>query len=910
MAEAAVELLVVSITYLLNRPGFLIGGVRQEISKIKLELESMRCFIKDAEKCKNEIEGVCVWAVQVRDIVFEAEDVIDEFLYHVDGMKKSGFKAFLLRMLKLPEELWITHKTAVELKKIKGEITDIAKRSKRYDLSHIVSSSEPSSHSRSHAQNISDSAFFIGSDEIVGLDSETNELLTWLEGEEEHRIVISVVGMGGSGKTTLVSKTYTSRTIKRNFNCCAWVSVSRHYTIEDLLRRMITEFFNDKDEPVPKKMNFMDYKHLVETLVKFLEQKRYVVVLDDVWNINFWRQVCVALPDNKNRSRVIITTRKEDIASYPYGAGCRVFHSQPLSKSDAWALFCRKAFCNEHNCNCPEELEGIGHTLVEKCEGLPLAIVALGGLMGSKDPSERKWREVYNALSWHISNNPLLDEVKTIFLLSFNDLPYYLKNCFLYCCIFPMGRWVGAGRLMRMWMAEGFLEEKRGLIPEEVGKIYLKELISRSLLQVTKRHSYLRPKMCKLHDLMWELAHSLSEQENFLSICDPENLEGEIRARRLSVHASDGTFRMGGDMKNVRSFSAFDVKETLDDLLPRFRLLRVLELPDAQIQHLPDVIGNLFNLRYLGLSGTHIKELPKSVGRLRNLYTLDIRRTNVKALPQEIDKLFYLRHLLLYQEIEKECFTYTKGMRVPATICKIKNLQVVNCIEANADIIKGIGKMSQLVRIGLTNVRETDKKALCASIEKLKFLRQILLMVAEENESLPIDHLSSTPPNFRKLTLVGKLKDVPHWFPSLRNIIHLHLHWSRLTEDPVPYLCELQCLEHLTLVNAYSSGKEQLFFSSGFLKLEDLHLAVFPDLVEIVFSNGVMPRLECLNIHSCPKLNKVPQGIEYLTRLEELDLKGVSGEFIQRIGGDGIDRPKIRHIPSIKYRTETESCHL
>lgn len=908
------ELLVASIQYLLSKPGFPIGGVRREISKIKLELESMRSFIKDAEKCKNEIEGVSVWAVQVRDIAFEAEDVIDEFLYHVHGMKKSGFKAFLLRVLKFPEELWITHRTAVELKKIKGEIKDIAKRSKRYDLSHIVSSSEPSGDSLNRAQNVSDSAFFIESDEIVGLDSEIDELLTWLEGEEEHRIVISVVGMGGSGKTTLAAKTYTSRTVKRNFDCCAWVSVSKHYMIEDLLRRMITEFFNGKDESAPKNMNSMDYKHLVETLVKFLEQKRYVVVLDDVWNINFWRQVCVALPDNKNRSRVIITTRKEDIASYPYGAGCRVFHSKPLSKSNAWALFCRKAFCNELNCNCPEELECIGHALVEKCEGLPLAIAALGGLMGSKDQSERKWSEVYKALSWHISNNPLLDEVKTIFLLSFNDLPCYLRNCFLYCCLFPMGRWIGAGRLMRMWMVEGFLEERRGLIPEEVGKIYLKELISRSLLQVTKRHSYLRPKMCKLHDMMWELAHSLSEQENFLSICDPEKLVEDLRARRLSVHASDGMFPVGCDMKNVRSFSAFDVKVTsnflLDDLLPRFRLLRVLELLDAEIQHLPDVVGNLFNLRYLGLSGTYIKELPKSVGRLRNLHTLDVRRTNVKALPQEIDKLFYLRHLLVYEEIEKECFTYTKGVQVPATICKLKNLQVVNCIEANADIVKGIGKMSQLVRIGLTNVRETDKKVLCASIEKLKFLRQLLLMVAEENESLPIDHLSSTPTNFRKLTLVGKLKDVPRWFPSLRNIIHLHLHWSQLTEDPVPYLSELHCLEHLTLVNAFSSGKEQLFFSSGFLKLEDLHLAVFPDLIEIVFSKGVMPRLECLNIHSCPKLNKVPQGIENLTSLEELNLKEISAEVIQRISREGVDRPRVRHIPSIKYHTETESRHV
>ncbi|XP_060179724.1 disease resistance protein RPM1-like [Lycium barbarum] len=921
MAESAVNILIKSIEFLLKHPGSVIGGVRHEISHVKLELESIASFIIDAGKCKQQNESLNVWVVQVRDVAFEAEDIIDEFLYHVDSMKKGGFSGRIFGVFYLPKVLWLRNKTALELRRIRGEIKDIAKRSKRYDLSHMEGSlgvGSNSHHSAGSVQNIGESSLFIENDEVVGIDEVRDSLVSSLEGEEAHRVVISVAGMGGSGKTTLVAKAYTSLTVKKNFDCSAWVSVSQNNMIEDLLRKLISEFFNGKEDMVPKNLESMDYRQLVETLVKFLHKKRYVVVFDDVWNNNFWRQISVALPDDKNRSRIIITTRNEDIAAFPYGpGGNHVFRLKPLADDYAWRLFCNKAFSSQPNCQCPPELEKIGRELVKTCEGLPLAIVALGGLMGSKDRSELKWREVYDSLSWHISNNKLLDEVKTVMLMSFNDLPYYLKNCFLYCCRFPMKEWIGAGRLIRMWMAEGFLEEKSSLNPEEVGKIYLKELISRNLLQVVKHQSFIRPKVCKLHDLMWELARSISERENFLSICSAEELEkDEIRARRLSVQNVDGTFKMNGNLTHVRSFSMFNFKgekSLLDDLLSRFRLLRVLELNDAKVDSLPNELGKLFNLRYLSLCGTGIKELPMSVNRLRKLQTLDIRRTEVNSLPNGITELHNLRHLLAYgKKIAADHFAYFKGVKVPGKLWKLKNLQVLNCIEANGDIARKIRKMAKLRRIELTCVKEEYMKDLCSSIDKLKFLHHILLMAVDENEILKLDGVSETRSNiFRKVTLVGKLNNVPRWFSSMLNVMHLHLHWSQLPEDQdfIPCISQLPSLEHLVLVNAYSS-KKQLLFISGFQKLEDLQVSCSLELEEMVFLEGVMPNLMRLHIHDCPKLKEVPQGLEHLTNLELMNLKAASSELVESIRSkESSSRSKVRRIPSIKHYYEADGVH-
>ncbi|KAL2489794.1 Disease resistance protein RPM1 [Forsythia ovata] len=287
------------------------------------------------------------------------------------------------------------------------------------------------------------------------------------------------------------------------------------------------------------------------------------------------------------------------------------------------------------------------------------------------------------------------------------------------------------------------------------------------------------------------------------------------------------------DMRHVRSFSAFNIQATLpfDNLLLRFRLLRMLELRNAPIDNVPKTIGVI----------------------------------------------------------------------VVSSISKLKNLQVVNCLKANDNIVRDIGNLTQLRRLELTNVKKEDGTDLCISIENLKSLHHLLLMASSEDEYLQIDQLSSTPLVLRKITLVGRLYRVPQWFNKLRNVIHLHLHWSQLAEDAIPYISELRVLERLTLINAYTHDKKQLSFEAGFSRLEDLYLEKFPKLVEIVISEGVMSSLARLSLHDCIKLKRVPQGIENLMNLKMLNLKNVSAELVESIRGvEGLDRSRARHIPDIR----------
>ncbi|KAM7507343.1 hypothetical protein LguiA_017796 [Lonicera macranthoides] len=916
MELAAVEFTIMTINSVLKKK-FLVVGIRHEITELKVELESMRSFLRVANKCNNDQnESFDFWVAQVRDAAYKAEDVIDEFVYHIEDIRgrDGGFKGFFHRFLHFPKEIYVRFFTAFKFYQIKEEIKEIATRSKRYDIGHIEegSSSDPTP---KWVQNIEESSFFVKENEVVGKERERSMLLRWLMDEEEpQRAVVSVVGMGGLGKTTLVANAYNDHEVKRFFDCFAWVTVSQNYVIEDLLRRLIIDFcYGKNDQLAHFDLKTMGYKQLAETLVQVLQKKRYVVVLDDVWTDNIWMQINVALPDGKNGSRVIISTRKEDVAMYPFGVTSHVLHSQPLTEDQAWTLFCNKTFSNEPEKACPPDLEDIARDMVKRCAGLPLAIVALGGLMASKERSELKWRAVHNSIEWHWRDNPRLEVVKTILFLSFHDLPYCLKKCFLYCCRFPEGDyWVGGGRLIRMWVAEGFVEERKGFTPEEVGKSYLKELISRSLLQVRKSNTLLGAKQCRLHDLMRELALFISDKENFSSIYDLQaGIENERRPRRLCLlHPIDGSTPMfAPNMSHVRSFAAFNFCDnptlSLDSFLSSFRLLRVLELRDAPIDHVTTTIGKLFNLRYLNLSRTRLKELPESMWRLRNLQTLDIRETNIEELPSGMHRLRKMRHLLTYCTGRMEEFEYIVGKRVSSTISKLKSLQVVNCIEANDEIIKRISKLTQLKRIQLTNVRETDGIELCSSIGKMKLLRHLLVMATNENEFLALDALphSSIPPVLRKLTLVGRLKRVPSWFPLLRNIIYLHLHWSQLAEeDPIQYINGLPNLEHLALVNAYDRGKVKLCFYEGFPKLQDLFLVIFHDLGEIIIANGVMPSLVRMKLHVCGELKKVPRGIEHLTKLEELGLKDVSHELIDSIRGEqSVDYAKVKHIPAINH---------
>ncbi|KAL5555507.1 hypothetical protein UlMin_037743 [Ulmus minor] len=903
MASDTIDLLIGRLVSSFENEVSLVGGARDEVYKMKDELEAMKSFLKDAESGGTQSEIEKMWVAQVKDIADEAEDIINEFTYWMNRQQSSNkFK----RIVHVPKHLWVRHRIAKELQKINTRIREILERNQRYGFPRSEGTTLLSS--GSSARNVAESSFFMKDDELVGMIDEKQKLLGWLQNALPQRTVVSVVGMGGSGKTTIAANIFKSEVVQQHFEYCAWVTVSQTYVIDDLLRMILKEFYKAAKKEIPSSLNNLSYRELVEILVHHLQSKRYLLIMDDVWEIvDLWRDVSAAIRDGNNGSRVMLTTRIEDIASFSFGVESHVLHVKPLMESEAWDLFCKKAFSSRPEKHCPTELRGIAEYLVRRCKGLPLGIVALGSLMSTKLLDQSEWRKVYNSLNWELRNNPRLDVVKSILLLSFNNLPYRLKNCFLYCCVFPEDYVMQHKRLIRLWMAEGFIEQVKGLTLEETAESYLTELICRSMLQVVERLPNGMTKTCKMHDLLRELALSISEGEKFCTTFTDQEATEEGRVRRLSLQATIGQLKLPEDLSKVRSFLVFVpdmITPSLATLPSGFKMLHVLDLKNLPIKELPDELAYCFNLKYLNLKGTELKELPKSIRKLRSLETLDIRHTEIKKLPRWIAELKSLRNLLVYSySRDQSCleFDYLLGACVPSDICELKNLQYLYFIEVGSDaFMKRLRYMTQLRELGLTKVREAYEKDLCISIEGMKLLRFLVVKTIDENEFLRMDALSSAPPFLERLELCGKLEKIPKWFNSLQSVTNLKLHSCRLRSDFLPYLQALPNLASLFLLNACS--RRVLNFESGFKKLSYLQLSFFPQLNYIVIEKGVMPCVQQIEIAECMKLMMLPSGIEYLSNLQELNLVDIPGDLIERIQGEGsVDRHKVKHISKIHY---------
>ncbi|KAE8691740.1 Detected protein of unknown function [Hibiscus syriacus] len=831
-----------------------LAGISNEIQEMKLLFQTITSFLVDADRAGENSETQKAWVGSIRDLAYQVEDAIDEYMYHLNRQRQCSF---LHRTLHFPKVLLVRHKVATKLKDINTRMKSITERANQFGVQQLEERVDASSHHDPNWKNrLSEASLFFKDDDLVGIRKAQHELLGWLMNEEPKRTVVSVVGMGGSGKTTLVANTFNKQNVKQHFDFCTWITVSQQYAIEELFRSMVKDIYKQTDEDVPMQVDTMTYRALVETLVQFLQSRRYLIVLDDVWSIRFWHEINIALPEGMRGSRIMITTRKEDVAPFQSGIVSYIHRIQPLRIDEAWKLFCVKAFPNELG-GCPSYLDSLARNLVEKCQGLPLAIAALGGLMSSKK-SLAEWKRVHDNLNWELGNNPSLELVRTISLLSYHDLPFQLKHCFLYCCIFPEDYDIGRKRIIRLWMAEGFLEKANDTPLEVIAESYLMDLIRRNLLQVAWRNYFGRPKAFKMHDLIRDFALSISKEEKFVAVSD-----GKRGKKKKEVVAT------------------------------RFK---VLDLENAPIHELPREFGDLFNLRYLNLSRTQVKELPKSIGRLSNLLTLLLNFVKIQKLPDEIMMLQNLRHLRAsYLVVSDTDFTLPtiEGICVPLNICTIKSLQVLSYVKGVDAFLIKLKEMTQLRRLGLDGITEADEIPLCISVERMEHLHHLSL-TARPQATLKLDALSSAPRHLEKLLLIGKLRTVPRWFNTLYNLKYLNLQWSELWEDALPHIQALPNLLHLSLLSNAFLG-ERLWFIEGFPKLKILEIMGCPQLNEILVERGAMPNLEELQVLRCRELRRLPYGWEHLTHLKEVRLFEVSNGLVESICG------KVNNIPTSPY---------
>ena len=506
------------------------------------------------------------------------------------------------------------------------------------------------------------------------------------------------------------------------------------------------------------------------------------------------------------------------------------------------------------------------------------------------------------SLNWQlISNNPMLEQVRGMLLLSYKDLPFHLKHCFLYCCMFHDGSQIKRKKLIQLWVAEGFVKERKGNTMEEVAEEHPTDLILRSMIQVSETNAAGRVKTCRVHDVMRELAMTISEKENFCKVYDGR--EGKFQ--RLSVYDRGENIRLSRAMSHhLRSFFVFKTDMctsfSLDAVLSKFKLLRVLNLRGVPVEKIPSTLGRLFNLRYLNLRDTKISKLPKSIERLWNLQTLDVRNTNVRRLPSGISKLTSLRHLYMYcnNDQNSEASNIANNIQAPAGIWDIRCLQTLTCIDAEEELIQQVGNLTELRRLEITKLRSVQGPKLCTSIQKMKNLL-CLGVTATNKEELQLEALSLPPLYLQKLELVGRLDRLPQWFGSLSNLTHLSLGMSCLQDDMIVSLHILPALVFLELKKAYN-GKLLHFEAGWFLKLSKLKIVELKQLDRLVVEEGELPTIRELNLIRCLELKTLPQGVEHLTSLQKLHLEEMPEEFIQMLQNDtNHDQSKVCHIPTI-----------
>jgi disease resistance protein RPM1 len=537
MTETIVTPVINELVQVIGHQLKLPRGVHQQVVDVRDELESIQSFLKDTDKGGDLQGGVKTWVKQVREVAYHIEDVIDEYVLHTaQRLHQQSFIAFLHKIGHLLKKIKPHHDIATKIQDIKISVREIKERSERYGFS------SPDQGSSSRATNVTwhdprVGSLFIEEDEVVGIESTRDELVSWLVGGVSKRSVISVVGMGGIGKTTLTKKVYENESVKGHFDCCVWITVSQSYNVSKILISMTKQIYQAK-EIAPGQIDMTDEITLISQLRKCLQQKRYVVVFDDVWKIEFWEIVKHALPCNGRGSRIIITTRSDLI-----GVSCReslsdkVHKLQPLSQDKAWELFCRKAFQTEFQRCCPRGLVRLSMDIVKKCEGLPLAIVAIGGLLSTKEKVPLEWQKLHDSLSSELECNPHLTSIINILSLSYHDLPCHLKLCYLYFSIFPEDYSISDLRLLWLWVAEGFIEGKKGKPLEDVEEEYLMELIHRNLVQVSFGElDYEIHRKYRIYDLLHEIILSNAEELNFCHVLEVGDTTFHGKSRCHSIH--------------------------------------------------------------------------------------------------------------------------------------------------------------------------------------------------------------------------------------------------------------------------------------------------------------------------------------------------------------------------------------
>ncbi|PHT44622.1 hypothetical protein CQW23_13780 [Capsicum baccatum] len=828
------HLLHIHLNDLLDSDSYSISLIKEEIELVKEDLEFIRSFFMIAEQRLYKD----LWA-HVLDVSYEAKDVIDSIIVRDNGL--------LYLIFSLPI-------TVRKIKLIKEEVSNLPEKVPKNKSLIVVNSPKKPVESNS----LTDGKI------IVGFEEETNWLISKLTSGPKDLDVISIIGMPGSGKTTLAYKVYNDESVCSHFDLRAWCTVNREYN-----KKLLVKLFN---QVTGSDLKFGEEIDVADKLRKQLYGKRYLIVLDDVWDTTTWDDLTRTFPKVEKGSRILLTTRQKEVAFHGRD-NTDPLNLRLLRPEESWELIEKRAFGKK---SCPDELLDVGKEIIQNCKGLPLVADLIAGVIAGREKTKSVWLEVRNNLNSFILNSEV--DVMKIIELSYDHLPHHVKPCLLDLASYSKGTEINRDVLKIYWRAEGLVEQTELKSLEEVMEIYLDNLISSSL--VTAFNELGEVPTCQLHDLVHDFCLIKAREEKLfeeISSSDPSS-SSDLMPHIVTIvsdkeHFENNSFflfssktkRNSGEHIYSLLITGDKIEDRLSDAchLRDLRLLRVLDLDSSFMMvkdSLLNEIGMLNHLRFLNI-GTEVEYLPSSFSNLWNLETLWVKNeeSTLVLLPSIWD------------------------------LVKLQVLNVTACSLFDLDIDESIliAEDSKL-----ENLRELGKLVLSYSKEiedifkRFSNLRELLFVLKESWDYLTERYW------FPKLDFLTELDFLRVDFessntndsgPSIEtnwswdfhlpsNLKKLVLSDFPLTSDSLLSIARLPNLEELFLVRTiiheeeWNMGEEDTFENLKLLNMDEVTFAKWE------FGEKSFPVLEKLQLWECHMLEEIPANFGDIGSLKIIEL--------------------------------------